>query len=212
MTTKNVYNDWLSRLFHFLLNSPNITDKMTVLSTVMQDTVNAAAFILANWSIDDAGGDQLDKIASWVGLTRPPAQEPNIFTLSREGEFDDPDNNHGFCDNSDPTVTTGGWLTSEKGLAAKDGSQMSDAEFRKLIRQRAASYRKFMTRENLFSYLLAFGSRCIIDDDTAKRVEMDPVTYYDLDDWQKNFVITRGFKPGGIAVFFREMMRYEDSI
>lgn len=210
--TKNIYSDWLSRLFHFLRNSPNILGKMEVLSTVLQETVDAMAFLLANWSIDDSEGDQLDKIASWVGLTRPPAQEPNIFTLESEGETYDIDNDYGFCDDSDPTVTTGGYLTSTNGFPAVDGSDMSDADFRELIRQRAESYRRFMTRENLFSYLLAFGSRCIIDDDTLKEVEIDPVTYYDLDEWQKNYVETRGFKPAGIRVFFRENMRDGDSI
>jgi hypothetical protein len=72
---------------------------------------------------------------------------------------------------------------------------MSDEDYRYLIRQKAASYRKSATREILFSYLIAFGARCKIDDDTDLKIEIDQDRYDDLDNWTRNYIETRGFKP-----------------
>ncbi len=129
--------------------------------------------------------------------------------MSRWGETNDPDNDHGFYNDTDGT---GGYLLTNEGLAATDGSQMSDVDYRMLILQKAASYRKKATKLNLFEYLLAFGSRCKIDGTTQLEIEYDPVTYYDLDTWSKNYAVTKGFKPGGVGIQFRENMRNEDSV
>jgi hypothetical protein len=203
---------WKARLFHQWRSSPNIIALIEMFADPLQDTDNVVNYILGKLSIDLADGELLEFIGSWIGVQRPPAHEPRIFTLCREGEVGDPDNDHGFEDDSDPAVTTGGWLTTEKGLAAKDGSNMSDADFRYLIKQKASSYRTKATLRNLFNYLITFGARSKIYDDTAHQIEFDLVTHADLDEWQKWYVVSKGFKPGGISVEFWEQMRYKEPI
>jgi hypothetical protein len=195
--------------------SPIIQGLLEIIAAPIQDTIDAVEFILTHLSIDDAEGEQLDLVGGLIGVKRPLKQEDpeNLFTLCREGEFDDPDNSTGFCDESD-SVVTGGYLTTEEGLASitDPGATMPDADYRRLIRQRAASYRKKMTVENLFTYLLAFGARCAIDDDETYLTQIDPVRYYDLDEWEKWYVVNKGFSPAGLKVRFEEMLRNEESI
>lgn len=206
--------DFKARVFKQFKNSPHIVALFEILADPLQDMVDVANYILAHLSIDTAEGVMLDALGEIIGVERPAAQEPNIFTLRRKGEVVDPDNDTGFRDDTDPTVTTGGYLGSIRGLplVSDPDAQMSDADFRFLIRQKAASYRSKFTRENAFLYLLAFGSRCKIDDDDVLSVEFDPVSYYDLDAWQKNYVITKGFKPAGVSTRFRDNVRHGSSI
>lgn len=102
----------------------------------------------------------------------------------------------------------GGHMTTMEGLEASAGGDMSDVDFRYLIRQKAAAYRSKMTREILFLYLIAFGGRCKIDDDTELTVIIDPDRYADFNEWTQNYIETRGFKPAGISVQFRDTMRH----
>ncbi|MCP4604477.1 MAG: DUF2612 domain-containing protein [Proteobacteria bacterium] len=197
----DVNQDLLDRLFSQFRNSPNILNLLTILADPLQDSIDVSDWILSKNSIDDAEGEQLEQLASIIGVSRPPAQEPRIAIMYEYGECDDPDNDHGFY-NDDDSVETGGRMINDDGLAALDGSQMSDTDFRFLIRQRAASFRTKMTRANLFNYLLAFNCRCKIDDDTEHVVSLTPVTYQQLNSWAQNYIEDRGFKPAGVSVDF----------
>lgn len=207
------YSDLYDRLFYFFKDDPHTVSLLTVLADPIQDTQDVMAFIMGADSIDDAEGEQLEQIASWIGVVRPPAQETRIFTLRKLGFTGDLENHTGFEDTSD-TIELGGYMVSLDGLESQTnpGSMMPDADFRKLIKQKAAVFRSKMTDTNLFNYLIAFGSRCKIDDDTQYVVEMDPYTYYDLNTWFKKYVTEKGFKPAGFTMQFRDNMRHEDSI
>lgn len=197
-----------ARTFAQFRDSPHIQDLIETLSDPIQDTSNVMDFILGSLAIDDAEGEQLDFLGELIGVRRPPAQETRLFTLLRLGEVGDPGT--GFADDENP----GGYMTTLKGLEsqANPGSEMSDEDFRFLIRQKAASYRKKATREILFLYLIAFGARCKIDDDTEFEIKIDPDTYDDFDEWTRNYIETRGFKPAGISVKILETTRHKDSI
>lgn len=200
-----------SRLFYFLRQDPVTAALIDIMSDPIQDTYDVCAFILGAQNIDTAEGEQLEFLGEMIGVSRPPAEEPDIFTLTRIGESVDHDNKLGFFDDTD-TVEIGGYMVKTNGLVAVDGSDMSDADYRYLIRQKAASYRKKMTRVNLFNYLIAFGTKCLIDDDTRFEVELDPLKYYALNEWEKWYAINKGFKPAGIRTFWRDNLRHGDSI
>jgi hypothetical protein len=215
----DVDQTFLSRLFYWLRDSPNVIALKNIVSDVMQDTVDVSEFILSHNSIDYAEGEQLEILGELIGVPRPFLQEDedNLFTLSRLGEWDDPDNSQGFEEIEDlgggDYLYLGGFLVTQRGLNSitHPGEKISDVDYRRLIRQKAASYRKKMTRYNLFNYLYTFGSRCTIDDETAMKVVISPVTYYDLNEWEKWYVMTRGFKPAGIQVIFSENLVDGDS-
>jgi len=194
-------------------SSPNIQDWIEIDADPMQDTDDVANYILGSMSIDDAEGEQLDYIAERIGIRRPPLQETRIFELGSIGEANDPDNDHGFLDDSD-TVETGGFLGSLEGLVDQDDptAEMTDVDFRYLIRQKAKTLWYQATHQNLFLYLVAFGSRCKIDGATPKEIEFDPVDYKDMNHWEKYYARTRGFKPTVHSVEFREQMRDGDPI
>jgi hypothetical protein len=196
------------RTFAQFRDSPHIQDLIETLSDPIQDASDVADFILGSLNIDDAEGEQLDFLGERIGVTRPPAQETRLFRLVRLGEVGDPGT--GFADDENP----GGYMTTLEGLESQTnpGAEMSDEDYRFLIRQKAASYRKKMTREILFLYLIAFGARCKIDDDTDLNVKIDMDTYDDFDEWTRNYVETRGFKPAGISVKILETTRHKDAI
>ncbi|MCP4712593.1 MAG: DUF2612 domain-containing protein [Planctomycetes bacterium] len=210
MASIEVEDTLKARLFSRFRNSPNIIGLIEILSDPLQDTVDACDFILANKSIDDSEGEQLDFIGELIGVYRPLQQEDpsNIFTMCSLGEADDLDGSTGFFDDTD-TVEIGGYMTSYVGIPDQSDptAEMEDAPFRILIKQKASSYRKKPTRLNLFNYLIAFGSRCKIDDDTAHTIVFDPVSYYDLNDLYKWYVENKGFKPAGISVDIEENLR-----
>ena len=206
--------DFKDRVFKQFRNSPHIVAIFEIIADPMQDLNDVADYILAHLSIDDSEGLALDMLGELIGVNRPPMQEPNIFTLRRMGEIVDLDNDTGFGCDDDPLLSTGGYLGTCEGLAlvSDPDAEMSDEDFRFLLRQKAASFRSKFTRENIYNYLIAFGSRCVIDDDTTLDAEYDPVTYYALGAWEKWYVLTKGFKPGGVGTDFRDMMRHGDSI
>lgn len=211
----NVYNTMKSRLFDFLRFSPNILKRLTVFAKSFQDTRDAIDYWLAQWTTTPAGFFQ-DLQGQIIGVKRPRAQHDyeNIFTLCADGDTDDLDDSTGFEDTTDATVILGGYLTGEDGLEDLTDldSEATDTYMQFLIDQKAAAYRKQPTRERLWSYLLAFGSRCRIYDDTTFLIEYDPVVYYDLDEWQKNYCVTRGYKPACRTIRFKEKYRNEDPI
>lgn len=205
MTTYEIEDRWLSRLFHIFRNSPHILGLVEILSDPLQDTIDVCDYILGHLSIDDAEGEQLDFLGELIGVYRVAAQEDsnNIFTMCSLGEVDTFANSTGFYNDDPDDPPTGGYMVSINGLSSitEPRSMMSDNEFRFLIRQKAASYRKNMTRVNLFNYLLAFGSRCLIDDESMI-VSIDPIAWNDLNEWQKWCVLNKGFKPAGIKTEF----------
>lgn len=196
-----------ARLLSQFRNSPNIQGLLEVISDPFQDTSDALDFILDHRSIDDAEGEQLEYLASKVGVTRPPLQETRIFTLCRKGEVQDTDK--GFKSDTKP----GAYLGTREGLVDQSDpdAEMSDPDFRKLIRQKAAAYRSKATHEILFLYLIDFGAQCHLDEDDLE-VWIDPVRYADLNSWTKNYIETRGFKPAGITVRFIGTTRHGDSV
>ncbi len=195
----------VAQLLHQFKYSENILKLLGVLGNAMQDTFDAAYFIQTAVSLDDYTGQQLDFFGGLIGVARPAAQEDpaNIFTLCNRGEAGDVDNRTGFF-NDDDSVETGGYMTARAGLPDQSDptATMSDADYRYLILQKAASYRSKMTHTNLYSYLLAFGSRCKIDDSTDMENIIQPQNWYALNDFFQNYVGTRGFKPAGIRVQF----------
>ena len=210
----DIQSTFKARVFKQFRNSPHIVALFEILADPLQDLSDAADYILAHMSIDTSEGHALDMLGEIIGVTRPALQEPDIFTLRQPGEVVDPDNHTGFGCDDDPTVSTGGYLGTCAGLAlvSDPDAKMSDEDFRFLIRQKAASFRTKFTRENAFLYLLAFGSRCIIDDDTVLEVIFDPVNYQDLSAWEKWYILEKGMKPGGVYTDFLDKMRNGDSI
>lgn len=206
--TFNVREYMTSKLLDQFHQARYINEILDVLSSPMQDTVDVCEFILNSTDIDTATGDILDIYGEMIGVARPPAQEPNVFTL--ESLFDeptDPDNDHGFYD---PNDETGGYFSSITGCNAIDGSDMSDEDYRDLILTKAGVFRTKSTRENFFSYLLQFGARCILDDDDKFQLEIEQVTWDDFNHWQRNYVLTKGFDPAGVKVTFKDNLIPEE--
>lgn len=203
-----ILTDFQARLFSQFDNSAHIQAMVEILSDALQDTVDACDYILDHSSIDTAEGELLEYLGEKIGVRRPRAQETKIFTLCRLGEVQHPD--MGFSDDENP----GGYLTTQEGLEDQSDpdSVMTNVDYRYLIKQKAASYRKKMTREILFEYLIAFGCQCKIEDEETLSVWIDPVRYSDFDQWTRNYIETRGFKPAGISVRFRDTSRHEDTI
>jgi hypothetical protein len=211
----NVYETWINRIHAYIRNDEHVIKLVELLSAPFQDTIDACEYILTHIGIDEAEGVILDLFGEVIGVyPRPPKQETRIFKLCQKGEFYDLENNHGFYDDSDTNVSTGGFLISQKGLnsISEPGAKISDDEYRALIRQKAQTFRKFMTRQSLFEYIYVFGARCIIDDDTPHLIEIETARLYEFNNWQKNYIETKGMKPVGIKVRMKENLRHEDSI
>ena len=202
------------QLLHQFKFSDNVLKLLTVLGNMFQDTLDAAAYLQSMVDLDDYAGEQLEFWGELIGVKRPKAQEDpkNIFKTYSDGEIDELDGTDGFEDTTDGTVTLGGYLEGDDGLEALDGSEMTDADYRYLILQKAASFRTRPTHTKLFNYLLAFGTRAVIDSDTTFKLVYDPVRYYDLNTWEKNYAVTRGIKPHSIDISFIEKHRNEDPI
>jgi hypothetical protein len=194
---------------------PGVVSMIEVLADPLQDQIDVCDFILAGDTLDNSAGEQLDFYGELIGVQRPMLQEDpeNIFTLRRLGYTGDPDNSTGFY-NETGGDGTGGYLTSLEGINSKTspGSTIADADYRRLIRGKAKTLRKKMTVENLFTFLLRFGARCKIDDDTAHTVIIDPADLDDLNGWERWYASTKGFKPGGISVDFQTRLRHKEPI
>lgn len=202
-----VLQDIEDRLVHFLRESPNIVKLIGCLADPFQDTQDVIEWILDHLSIDTAEGELLDFLGEMIGVGRPPRQETALFELCNLGDCpDDPDNEHGFENDDDATVTTGGYFASIFGTPyqADPTAQMSDADFRYFIRQKAATLRTKATHENLFAYILAFGDRCQVTSPAVRQVTITQYNYNHLSDWARNYIHTRGFKPAGISIQIAE--------
>jgi len=198
-----VLQDITDRIVHFLRESPNVVNLIECIADPIQDTQTVIAWILDHLSIDTAEGELLDFLGEMIGMARPPRQETSLFELCNVGDYpDDPDNEHGFQNDDDASVTTGGYLASIYGTPYQvdPTAQMSDADYRYFIRQKAASLRSKVTHENLFAYILAFGDRCQIANPAVRQVTITQYNYNHLSDWARNYIRERGFQPAGIQI------------
>jgi hypothetical protein len=195
-----------SRLFHIFKQMPTVIELVDILADPLQDSFDMCDYILDNTAIDDAEGHQLKLRGELIGVRKPLAQEDsdNIFTMCRLGETGDLDGSTGFYDDSDPDVPIGGYMVSEHGLTSRTDpdAEVTDAYFRILIRQKGMTFRQKMTHENLYNYLIYFGARCLLNEDVVLEVEMEPLDYHSLNEWEKGYIVKKGFKPAGVLVTF----------
>jgi hypothetical protein len=198
------------KLFKVFKDSPEIIALLEVISDPMQDTVDAIDFLLGSLSIDDREGEQLDYLGTRLGVERPNEQEPyeNIFCLNGDLTL----GSQGFSDENYPSE--GGYFADEKGLPLQSNpdQKMSDEGYRRLLKQKASAFRTLATRENLFTYLIDFGSRALINDDTGHHIQFDLIDHYSLNEFEKWYLLTRGFKPAGISTEVRENIRDGEEI
>ncbi len=215
MSAEDVEQSLIDQLLHQFKHSENILKLIGVLGDMLQDTFDVAAYIQSMVDLDDYTGEFLEFWGELIGVGRPLANEDpaNIFTICSLGEAGDVDHKTNFL-NDDDSVELGGYIDSYGGLPSitDPGALMTDIDYRFLIRQKAASFRSEMTHTNLYSYLLAFGARCKIDDDTQFQNKIDPQNFNDLDSWQKWYVEKKGFKPGGVGVRFKGNIRDQEDI
>jgi hypothetical protein len=207
----DVYADILERLFAKYRHSPNILKVFEILSSPMQDTGDAIDYILEHLSIDDAEGPILDAMASWIGVTRPPEQEEDIFWLCRDEDVaDDPDNHHGLATDA---LTEGGYLTGDAGCPSKTdpGSYLSDEEFRPYIRKKAATFRKKATREIMYDYILLFGVRSKLIEGT-RSVEIEPSSYDDINYLIRYHLTNLGYRPAGVDVTIKQQTESDSEV
>lgn len=210
-----VLTDLQARLLKWAKNSTNINALLTILADPIQDTRNVLEYLLGELADDDcvfviatAEGEQLDFMGELIGVRRPLKQElpENRFFWHDVGSTADPDKSTWWYDSADDT---GGYWTGFDGISSftELGAEMSNEEYRKMILQRAQSFRSLPTLTNLFNYMLAFGARVTIDDDTLFHIIYDPDEFDDMDDFFKNYAVTKGFKPAGIKVEFERQLR-----
>jgi len=190
----------LDNLLSIYKGEVNINAFFSIFAGKAQETIDVAETILGQFDIDLANGPLLDVFGSWIGLARPPKQEvyDNIFTLRSKYDDDlDPDNSTGFYNSTDGT---GGYFCSYKGLPSQTEpvTLMSDSDYRDVIKTKVWTYRKKATLDNLFLHYFKLGARIYIDDETARQVVIQQVSYDDLNNWQRNFIRVRGMKPGGL--------------
>lgn len=195
----DVYQNILDRLFAKYRDSPNILGVLEILADPIQDTDDALDWLLEHLSIDGAEGELLDLIASWIGVTRPPIQEVDVFRLFRDEEIaDDIDNHHGLAPDA---LSSGGYLSADDGCLSESasGSYVDDATFRKYIRAKAATFRKKATPEVMSTYILSFGIRSQFHESDLE-CEIEPYSYDDMSLFLENYIETRGFRPAGIKI------------
>ena len=210
-----VESTWKARTNPWLLDIPEQESLVEIKADPYQDTQDACDYLTAIEDVDDAAGVHLDIRGELIGVKRPMLQEDpeNIFTMRRLGYTGDPDNSTGFS-NSTGGDGTGGYITSLEGLnsVTEPGEQIADADYRRLIKAKAKTFFLKMTDANLFTFLLTFGARCAINDDTAHTVIIEPAEFDDLNGWERWYASTKGFKPAGISVDFNTRLTHKDSI
>jgi len=201
----------LDLIFAKYRHSPIILQVLEILSSPIQDTSDAIDYILSHLSIDTAEGEILDFLGELIGVARPPAQEDAVFWLCEPWEVaDDPDNEHGLAP---PSLDEGGYLTSNEGIASQvdPGTYISDAEYRKIIRAKAATFRNKATRDVVYNYLYQLGTRVKIHEE-PRYVEFEHSSYNDLNYWLRNYIKTRGMKPAGIEIQIKEQLASDQEI
>lgn len=198
----DIYQNFLDNLFAKYSRSPNVLGVFEILASPLQDTSDAIDYILDHLSIGDAEGVILDAKAGWIGVTRPLAQEENIFQLFSKYELaDDPENRYGLAPSD---LSSGGYLTSKTGCPSKSspGALMGDDDFRLFIRAKAATFRKLATPEVMYNYVLQFGIRAKITEG-VRECEIEPSSYRDMSMFIRYHIEHRGFLPAGIYTHIR---------
>lgn len=201
----DVKSDWIGRLWACFKSSPNIIKMIETYSGAPQGIADVADAIWARTSIDTAGGELLNFMGELIGVARPLKQETedNTLWLCDLDEMDlDIDGGQSLAP---ADGSSGGYLTGLDGLPSQSdpGAYMSDAEYRALIRVKAATFRKKATPEVLYSYLLEFGNRCLITESRG-RVTITPESFDDWNYWVRNYIQSAGYHPGGIRITLAE--------
>lgn len=199
--TFDVYEFFVSKNRQCFKDSPNVLALFKMLSVPIQDRVDVYEYLLSMTSIDDKTGTLLDQIGSKIGVKRPPEQvrEDHIFTLYDDNEVGDWwDDYTGFSEEDEPEL--GGYFIDENGLDTGDGQYMNDADYRVLLKQKAAIIRAKMTDDKLIEYFLIFGAPVEIDEGVLV-VKAIPNNGADLTTWERWYIENRGFKPAGIRVY-----------
>lgn len=199
--TTDIFSILQSKIRNIYRGSPNFEALVRAISVPIQDRVNVYEYILSMRTIDEKVGVFLDQVGSKIGVKRPPAQvdERFLFTLYDEDEAGENfDEYTGFSEEDEPEL--GGYLIDENGLDTGDGELMSDADYRVLLKQKAALIRSKMTEENLIEYFLVFGCPIAIDDSNNLVVHITPNNDADLSQWERWYIENHGFKPAGIRV------------
>jgi hypothetical protein len=193
---------FLNYLYSQFRDSPVLRDFWDALMAPMIDTINTCEYILAHHGIDNAEGEFLDSWGHLIGVERPVLQESEIFTLCSEGEPDDTYIRRGFYDSESDS---GGYITTEEGLQSvgNPDQYMGDIDFRKLIKTKAATYRRKATQSVLWNYLIEFGVQSLINEDEWT-INLELLNYNDIGEWTKNYILTRGYKPAGIGLRITE--------
>ena len=198
----DVYQNILDRLFSKYRDSPNILGVLEILADPIQDTDDAIDWLLSHLSIDGAEGELLDFMASWIGVTRPPAQEEDIFILFRDEEVaDDPENHHGLAPDD---LSSGGYLSADDGCLSKSdpGAYVDDATLRTFIRAKSATFREIATPEIIYNYILQFGIRVKLIEDILE-CQIEPSKYEEISLLVKYYIENKGFRPAGIQTFVK---------
>lgn len=199
-----VENDLKTRMVQLFKSSPYIQGLLEIIAIPLQDSYDACTYLLDHTNLDDLEGEHLDQAGESIGVYRPKRQEEFIFTLCRAGEV--VPMGYGFT--SDDYV--GGYMWEREGLASiSNPGPMDDEDYLKLIRQKAASFRQKATDTILFLYLLEAGGRCLIDDTDELNIWFEPIRHDDFDNFMKNYLVTRGFKPAGIRVRFENRLTHK---
>jgi len=195
----DIHGDLVAKLFAKYRHSPNILGVLEILATAIQDTCDAADYLVDHLSIDAGEGDVLKALGGWIGVDPPPLQETDLFMLVADEDLaDDPENHHGLAPED---LSSGGFLVREDGLPSLDDldSYFSDETFREFIRAKAATFGKIATRENLYLYLLQFGLRCKIEEGVRVQ-EIEPSSYEDLSQFLRYQILEKGFRTGGVSL------------
>ena len=197
-----VYDFFVSKLRDCFKDSPNILALFKMLAVPIQDRVNVAEYLLSMPDIDTKTGAHLDQVGTKINVRRPLAQvrEDHLFTLYDEDESGDYwDDYTTFSEEDEPQL--GGYMVDENGLDTGDGTYMSDADYRVLLKQKAKLLREKMTDKNLIEYFLVFGAPIDIDETGLLTVGVIPNNGSDLAQWERWYIENKGFKPAGIRVY-----------
>ena len=208
----SVVSDFKARTNPWLLQMEDVETLIEILSDPIQDTRDALAYLIAIENIDDAEGEQLDHRGGWIGVKRPMLEEDddNVAIYFELGSTEDPDNSQGYEEDDG----SGGYYADIRGLNSitNPGVQISDADYRRLIKAKAKTFFQKATIPNIFTFLLTFGARCLIHDDTARVLLYEAAEFDDLTDWERWYASTKGFKPGGISVDFMSRLTDKEYI
>jgi hypothetical protein len=201
MTEFNVYEFMQSKLRNCFRDSPNIDSLIHMLSVPIQDRVDVANFILGMTDIDTREGVFLDQVGSKTGVKRPLKQVPDdhLFTLYDEDEIGDEWDEY-TCFGEEGEDEIGGYMVDENGLDTGDGQLMNDPDYRILLNQKAETFRSQMTDENLIKYLLVYGAPSDIEEENTLKVVITPENDGDLSQWERWYILNRGYKPAGIRI------------